>query len=234
MTAAKMSTTRLNSFRFFDAANRLYHFLVWSEYCDWFIEFIKAPEELEARKKAKDSTAVEILEESLRMLHPFMPFVTEEIWQGLSVKENVKSIALASSSQVRSQTKNENADRRVGRVIKVVDSVCALSAARTISPRPRRSAVNIVGSNAVLSELKPLLGSHSEACTRKDTLIDHFRDAGLTGQVMIPLDDVKVLWPSRGSDRRSPGARASEKRARRGSGRAGASGRKARKPHLRG
>ncbi|NBT59771.1 valine--tRNA ligase, partial [bacterium] len=52
----------LENYRFFEAAQALYHFL-WNEYCDWFIEFIKEKNELEARREKKDSTALDVLEE---------------------------------------------------------------------------------------------------------------------------------------------------------------------------
>jgi valyl-tRNA synthetase len=72
----------LQEFRFDQAANTLYHF-VWSELCDWYIEIAKV---LFADPKHGPQTRtvlLEVLEKSLRLLHPFMPYVTEEIWQRL-------------------------------------------------------------------------------------------------------------------------------------------------------
>ena len=73
----------LNEFRFDVAADRLYHF-VWHEYADWYIELMKAP--LQARGRERDHAVAVLLEvhdQILRLLHPFIPFVTEEIWQAL-------------------------------------------------------------------------------------------------------------------------------------------------------
>ncbi len=67
-----------------EAGRRLYDFL-WSEYCDWYIESTKVVLNGEdaAAKAAAQQTLVHVLERSLRLLHPFMPFVTEELWQHL-------------------------------------------------------------------------------------------------------------------------------------------------------
>lgn len=74
----------LEGFRFNDASSRVYQF-IWRELCDWYIELVKprlyegSPEE----KAASARVLRDVLDGSLRLLHPFMPFVTEEIWQKL-------------------------------------------------------------------------------------------------------------------------------------------------------
>ena len=70
-------------YRFDVAADRVYHF-VWHEYADWYIELVKA--ELQAESPLRDAALAVLLEvhdRVLRMLHPFVPFVTEEVWQAL-------------------------------------------------------------------------------------------------------------------------------------------------------
>lgn len=75
--------TALEEFRFDVAADKLYHFF-WHEYADWYIEFVKP--QLQGEGIKRDSAVAVLLEvhdRILRMLHPFMPFVTEEVWQAL-------------------------------------------------------------------------------------------------------------------------------------------------------
>lgn len=69
-------------YRFNDAAQEVYHFL-WDEYCDWYIEACKVTLNGtdEAAKRHTRGVLVHVLEHALRLLHPMMPFVTEEIWQ---------------------------------------------------------------------------------------------------------------------------------------------------------
>jgi valyl-tRNA synthetase len=71
----------LADYRFNDAANELYHF-TWGEFCDWYIEFTKPILEGgdEVAKKETRATAAWVLSQLLHMLHPFMPFLTEELW----------------------------------------------------------------------------------------------------------------------------------------------------------
>ena len=76
----------LEQFQFNEATERLYHFF-WHEFCDWYIELVKAPLNGSdpAAKAAAQHVLTHALDVSLRLLHPIMPFVTEEIWQKLPV-----------------------------------------------------------------------------------------------------------------------------------------------------
>ena len=75
----------LAEYRFNDAASALYHF-IWHEYCDWYLELSKpalGEEQGSASRKAAQTVLAHVLETALRLLHPIMPFITEEIWQNL-------------------------------------------------------------------------------------------------------------------------------------------------------
>lgn len=76
----------LGSFRFHEACQSIYHFF-WGELCDWYIEFIK-PKIVAKQKDANDrisyQTLMVVLDQSLKLMHPFMPFITEELWQRMS------------------------------------------------------------------------------------------------------------------------------------------------------
>src|SRR6185437_5075232 len=75
----------LESYRFDEAAHHLYHFL-WGSFCDWYLEFTKpilAGEDEAARAETRATTAW-VLAQTLHLLHPIMPFITEEVWQQLA------------------------------------------------------------------------------------------------------------------------------------------------------
>jgi valyl-tRNA synthetase len=78
-------TTSLENFRFDEAANRLYHF-VWGTFCDWYLEFTKPilQGEDSAAQAETRATAAWVLEQVCHLLHPTMPFVTEEVWRQLA------------------------------------------------------------------------------------------------------------------------------------------------------
>jgi valyl-tRNA synthetase len=94
----------LATYRFHEAANRIYDFF-WGEFCDWYLELIKP--RLNFEEGADKTTAriacanlVNLFEASLRLLHPVMPFITEEIWQAIYEGDPpMKSIALAGYPQ---------------------------------------------------------------------------------------------------------------------------------------
>jgi len=99
--AAKDVNESLESYRFDEAANRIYDFF-WGEFCDWYIELIKPRLNFEEGADAGPARVacanlVNLFEASLRLLHPVMPFITEEIWHAeYDGKPPLKSIALAS------------------------------------------------------------------------------------------------------------------------------------------
>ncbi|MBI5510042.1 MAG: valine--tRNA ligase [Deltaproteobacteria bacterium] len=86
----------LEAYRFSDAATAVYAF-IWNELCDWYIELVKprlAGDDPTA-KAAAASVLVHTLDQALRLLHPFMPFITEEIWQKLPIPHAQASIMIA-------------------------------------------------------------------------------------------------------------------------------------------
>ncbi|MEM9314078.1 MAG: valine--tRNA ligase [Pseudomonadota bacterium] len=84
----------------FDRASQLLYDFIWNEYCDWYLELSKVALRSDdpAKQRAVRYTLIQVLEQSLRALHPFMPFITEEIWQ------SVKGLAGCSGDSIVLQT----------------------------------------------------------------------------------------------------------------------------------
>jgi valyl-tRNA synthetase len=85
----------LEHFRFHEAAHVVYHFF-WGDFCDWYIEWVK-PELTSADREKAQATWMNLFaafERALRLLHPFMPFLTEELWHQLPQRSGARSIAL--------------------------------------------------------------------------------------------------------------------------------------------
>ena len=125
-------------FRFDEASNALYHFF-WDEFCDWYIEMVKPV--LFGRHGSETDTRharrvlLEVLDRSLRLLHPFMPFVTEEIWQKLGGVE--PSIMVAPYPIAESVLEDPEAERLLGTVTKMITTVRNVRAERGFAPKDR-------------------------------------------------------------------------------------------------
>ncbi|WP_028775480.1 valine--tRNA ligase [Shimazuella kribbensis] len=96
-------TRLLDRYEFGEAGKQLYQF-IWDNFCDWYIELAKISlfGNDEASKKSTKAVLHHVLDQSLRMLHPFMPFITEEIWQQLP--GSTGSIALAAWPEVKGKS----------------------------------------------------------------------------------------------------------------------------------
>ena len=90
-------TASLQEYRFDEAANAIYQF-IWHEFCDWYLEAAKPviyKKDDADKRNITQTVMIHSLETSLRLLHPFMPFITEEIWQRLPKVSGMESIMLA-------------------------------------------------------------------------------------------------------------------------------------------
>jgi valyl-tRNA synthetase len=129
---------QLSVFRFDEAAGALYKFF-WHEFCDWYIEMAK-PVLLGRHGSDKDRALakrvlLEIVDRSLRLLHPFMPFVTEEIWQKLGGVE--PSIMIAPYPIDEEVLEDSEAERLVSAVKAIITTVRNVRAERGFTPKDR-------------------------------------------------------------------------------------------------
>jgi len=126
----------LDSYRFNDAAARIYTF-IWHEYCDWYIEIAKLS--LEESEEAREETLAMlsgVLEHALRLLHPISPFVTEELWQALPAEGRASgSIMRAAFPVAAPDWREAGADAEVEALIDIVRSARNIRAEMSISPK---------------------------------------------------------------------------------------------------
>jgi len=127
--------TALEDYRFNDAANSIYHF-VWHEFCDWYIEMSKTGISNPESSAGIMHCLLHTLENSLRLLHPFMPFVTEEIWQNIpklkSEKTEAKSIMI--SEYPKSLPKDLQAEKEMSYVIEAITGIRTIRGEMNITP----------------------------------------------------------------------------------------------------
>src|ERR1700719_465575 len=136
----------LENFRFHEAAQEVYHFF-WGDFCDWYIEWVKP-----AMADADRSVAVPawrnlfaVFEAARRLLHPFMPFLTEELWHRLpqhsSEKDkNARSIALQPFPRPAPQWADPDADNEVKLLQDIIGAARNVRAELKLDPKRRVAA----------------------------------------------------------------------------------------------
>ncbi|MCU1317601.1 MAG: hypothetical protein JWN63_2923, partial [Candidatus Acidoferrum typicum] len=130
----------LATYRFHEAANRIYDFF-WGEFCDWYLELIKPRLNFdEGTDKSQATVActnlVHLFDAALRLLHPVMPFITEEIWQAIyDGNPPLKSIALAPYPQADERQYNLNAETEMAILQDLIVNVRNLRAELKVEPK---------------------------------------------------------------------------------------------------
>ncbi|MDP3722774.1 MAG: valine--tRNA ligase [Candidatus Omnitrophota bacterium] len=130
-------TNSLERFRFNDAAKALYEFL-WHDVCDWYIEISKYAEA--SQKEHARGVLSHVLEVSVRLLHPFMPFVTEELWQQLKPAASPASVMVSPWPKPDKRLMNPKAEHQFGRFKTVVTSIRTTRAELNV-PNDRKTPV---------------------------------------------------------------------------------------------
>jgi valyl-tRNA synthetase len=128
----------IGSYRFDEAANAVYKFF-WGDFCDWYLEIIK-PRLSGAEAEAVPALAslTEIFEGALRLLSPFMPFITEEIWHVMYLgKPSAKSIALVPYPELDEGKLDSQAEQQMAILQDLIVNVRNIRAEREVPPKTR-------------------------------------------------------------------------------------------------
>ncbi|MRX27306.1 valine--tRNA ligase [Kangiella sp. HZ709] len=131
--------TAIEQYRFDLAANALYEF-TWNTYCDWYLELSKpilyGDNYSDAEKRGTRHTLVTILEELLRLLHPFMPFITEEIWQKVAPLAGVQgeSIMFQAFPEANSSLQDAKADQDIDWLKTIIVGIRNIRGEMNIAP----------------------------------------------------------------------------------------------------
>ncbi|HEX2714861.1 MAG TPA: valine--tRNA ligase, partial [Candidatus Acidoferrales bacterium] len=159
----------LENFRFHEAAHVVYHFF-WGDLCDWYIEWVKPQLAQENRDAATAAwrNLFSILEAALRLLHPFMPFLTEELWHRLPQRAGAKSIALAPFPEGRADWIDEEAEKQMTLLQEIIVAARNIRAELKLDPK-RKVAAEFSAADA---GVRAMVEANREAVLRLATLSD--------------------------------------------------------------
>lgn len=125
-------TENLTNFKFSDAAMAIYEF-TWNYFCDWYVELVKETlyqEENNIKRKSTQYVLWFVLDNILRLLHPFMPFITEEIWQ--KIPHNQVSISIASWPSYKKERIKRSIEEKVVIIQGVIKTIRNIKAEMNI------------------------------------------------------------------------------------------------------
>jgi valyl-tRNA synthetase len=196
-TVADEVTKNLEKFELGIAASKLYDF-IWSEYCDWYIELVKPRlygDDFNSKRTAQD-VLLEVLENLLKLLHPFMPFITEEIWGHLP---NSKDYVIVSDWPKADQGKiKPEEEKKMQLIMDAIKNIRNIRAEMNVVPS-RKAKVIVVANESIYKIIEEnksyliTLASASEVVIKmeKSDIPEDSVSTVIDGaEIFIPLDDL--------------------------------------------
>ncbi|MBN1354516.1 MAG: valine--tRNA ligase [Candidatus Omnitrophica bacterium] len=182
----------LASYRINDAANKIYEF-IWHEFCDWYLEMAK----LTIEEAHTQITIYKVLEKSLRVLHPIMPFITEDIWQRLPKEHGDKSIMASSWPHAQKAFISKKIDADMQLVIQIIQAIRNLRATWRIEYNKDVDVFIKAGKKGVVSSI--------EKCSTYVKKLARVSNISISDTVKKPshaalavIEDIEIFIPLEG------------------------------------
>jgi valyl-tRNA synthetase len=191
-------TRLMEEFQFSEAERQIHDFL-WGEYCDWYIELAKI--RLQTDDKSPLAVLLHVLEKSLKLLHPFMPFITEELWQHLKPHMDwldTDSIMIAPYPETDRATIDDEIEGDIETIIEITHAIRNVRAQYKVEPQRWIEAVIHAGDEVcrvlqpyaeaikTLARANPIKFEEGEASTETDS-----------NTLVLPLAKASVVIPMR-------------------------------------
>jgi valyl-tRNA synthetase len=193
---ARAVTEAIEAFRFNEAAAAIYHF-IWHVYCDWYLELIKpilAGPDAEARAETR-ALAAFVLDQALKLLHPFMPFVTEELWAKLANEAEGRASLLMLAPWPKTRgLEIAQADAEIGWLIKLISEVRSVRSEMNV---PAAAKVPLIIAGAA-DTTRARVAVHADTIKRLARLDSLDFGRPQAGAVQIVLEEATLALPLAG------------------------------------
>jgi valyl-tRNA synthetase len=185
------------AFQFGEAQRQLHDFW-WGEFCDWYIEMAKIRLKAGEGVPSPVPVLVQVLETSLRLLHPYMPFITEELWQNLKSRlpQNwleAESVMVAAYPEADETAQNPKSERVMASVIEIVHSI------RNARAEYGVEAGRWIEAQIYAGKLKSAISTYSEAIKTlsraRAVILDTRQERVTDNDVVLVLKEVEVVLP---------------------------------------
>jgi len=190
---ARDVTAALENFRFNDASGILYRF-VWNQFCDWYLELLKPVfgGDDEKAKSESQACAAYVLDEIYKLLHPFMPFMTEELWAHTAGEGKERDDLLCLTDWPEPEFRDDAAAAEINWLIDLVSGIRSTRAEMNVPPGATASLV-VVGAN---TSTEARLDRHA-AAIRRLARADEIRAADVApkGSAQIIVGEATICLP---------------------------------------
>jgi valyl-tRNA synthetase len=195
--ASKSVTAAIEAYKFNEAAGAVYEF-VWGTFCDWYLELIKPVFEAgsDAAKAETRATTAWVLDQILKLLHPFMPFITEELWartaEGAAARGNLLCLDAWPALEGLA---HPQADEEMGWVVRIISEVRSVRSEMNV-PAGAKIPLVLVGAGKVTRERAERHGGIIRRLARLEDV--SFAKTAPKGSAQIVVGEATVALPLAG------------------------------------
>jgi valyl-tRNA synthetase len=180
----------LDSFKFNEAANSLYSFF-WHEYCDWYLELIKP----QISQKNTQVVMYKILEKYLRLIHPLMPFISEEIWQRLTGAKH--SIMQQSWPHLQKELINKQDESQMELAFDVINTIRNMRTELEINPASRVD-IQLTVQNQPTQKTLEMVSDYIKSLAKVNNLTLTNKYVSQSNQYTVVFKDLHIVMPLAG------------------------------------
>ena len=172
------------------AVSKLYDF-IWDIFCDWYIELVKPrlAEKGSESNLAAQRTLTYVLSNTLKLLHPFMPFITEEIW--LSLPHSGESIMVSAYPVVKAELNFPEAERNIEIMLEAIRAIRNRRAEMNVPPKRLAKVIIVTKEPELFADKEPYFKRLAELCVAAECNDDGtVRIVTNESEIFLPLADI--------------------------------------------